>query len=716
MQPAPQKTQHPDKAYEPVLMLMRARMLHQAGDLDEARSCYKKVLKKAPDNFQALHFYAQAEFAAGHVESGIRHLKRALLADPRSAQAQSDMAGMMTSVGRLEEALTACDKAIALDLTLVQAHHNRGHVLLQLGRLEEAIASFESALALDPTRADTWNDHGIALQKLTRFDKAIESFGKAIEVDPLHDMAFMNRAAVYKELKRLDEALADYDRAISIGKRQVEAGISRVEILLAKKDVQEALRTCTEVLKIEPKSARALTTLGNCMALLGDADTATALYDRALEVSPNYEPAISSRIFSMDFCTNANFETQQAARRLWWDQIGRPVHDAFAAAVDRDRDPDRRLVIGYVSADFKHHSAAFSFAPVISSHDRQRFEVICYSGVALPDAMTAHFQAKADKWRDMSQWSDDQLAESIKADRVDILVDLSGHTAGNRLRLFARKVAPVQVTAWGHSTGTGMPTVDYLFADPITIPKEVRHLFAEAIYDLPSNMIIDPPPSDWWSSEVPSETNGYLTYGVLNRVSKMSDPAILLWSRIMVGNPTARLILKDSSIDDPAVRHTLLEKFAANGVAAERITLFGSTSREDHLRTLQKIDLCLDPFPQPGGVSSWEALYMGVPVVTKIGNTINSRLGAAILATAGIPEFIGKNDDEYLQIALNPDGERLRSIRQGLRGFIYERFGPAVYTRAVEDAYRAMWQSYCASPPADPSRFRKRGATGSTRK
>jgi len=704
---APPLQSNPDKAYEPALQLVRARVLHQAGQLDEAKSAYKKVLKKAPNNFQALHFYALAEHQSGHLETGIRHLKRALLINPNSAPAHSDMANMLIEANLPEEALKACDKAIALDPQLVLAHHNRGHVLLHLERFEDAVASLDHALALDPNRSDTWNDRGNALQRLSRYDDALESYARAIAIDPLNDMAFMNRASTFKELRRLDDALASYDRAISIGKRPVEAGICRAEVLLAKRNVKDALQTCTDVLKIEPTSIKALTQLGSCMALLGDADTATALYNRALDIAPDYEPAISSRVFSMDFCADANFESQQAVRRSWWDHIGKTVYKAFATPLQNDRTPDRRLVIGYVSADFKHHSAAFSFAPVLENHDKQQFEVVCYSGVFLPDEVTKNFERIADKWRNTSQWTDNQLTDSIKADKVDILVDLSGHTAGNRLRVFARKVAPIQITAWGHSTGTGLPTVDYLFGDPIAIPSEVRHLYAETIYDLPAIVTIDPPPAQWWSAELPFDTNGYLTYGVLNRVSKMSDPAILLWSRIMTSNPTARLILKDSSIDDPSVRETLLTKFAANGVGAERITMLGSTSRDEHLRTLQKIDLCLDPFPQPGGVSSWESLYMGVPVVTKIGNTANSRLGAAIMSAAGLPEFIGNDDAHYIQIALNPDPERLRAIRRGLRAFINERCGPEVYTRAVEDAYRTMWKTYCESPPWTKMQFGK---------
>jgi predicted O-linked N-acetylglucosamine transferase (SPINDLY family) len=264
--------------------------------------------------------------------------------------------------------------------------------------------------------------------------------------------------------------------------------------------------------------------------------------------------------------------------------------------------------------------------------------------------------------------------------------------------VFARKPAPVQVTAWGHATGTGLPVMDYLLGDPVAIPAEDRHLYAEAVYDLPSIVIIEPLPQQWSSAELPFDRNAYLTYGSLNRISKISDAAIDVWSQVLSASPTSRLILKDHQIDDPAVRQTLLEKFGARGIAASRITLLGSSSRQDHLETLKQIDLCLDPFPQAGGVSTWEALHMGVPVVSRLGQTVPSRVGCAVLAAAGLPDFVATDDARYIEIASKPDLDRLRLIRRGLRDFILQRCGPAAYTRAVEDAYRTMWKRWCATP------------------
>jgi predicted O-linked N-acetylglucosamine transferase (SPINDLY family) len=316
--------------------------------------------------------------------------------------------------------------------------------------------------------------------------------------------------------------------------------------------------------------------------------------------------------------------------------------------------------------------------------------------------VTDSFREVADRWRSTLQWSDDQLVDCIRADKVDILIDLSGHTDGNRLRAFARKPAPIQVTAWGHGTGTGLPTIDYLFSDPVSIPKEARYLFAEQIYDLPCAIMLEAPRAELRSSEPPVMSNGYLTYGVINRVSKFSDAAVGLWARILRSDVTSRLLLKDRIIDDAAIQTMLLERFASHGIAPDRICLMGSTSREEHLATYRKVDICLDPFPNGGGVSTWEALHMGVPVVAKLGNGLAARIAGAILSAIGMTDWVAADDDRYMEIALRPTPDHLRKIRHDLPDLIDRRCGPATYSRAVEEAYETMWKKYSGTVQSSP--------------
>jgi predicted O-linked N-acetylglucosamine transferase (SPINDLY family) len=253
------------------------------------------------------------------------------------------------------------------------------------------------------------------------------------------------------------------------------------------------------------------------------------------------------------------------------------------------------------------------------------------------------------------------------------------------------------VTAWGHATGTGLPTIDYLFSDPVSIPEDVRDLFAEQIHDLPCAIIIEPPGAKLRCSEPAVTSNGYLTYGVFNRVSKFSHAAIGLWARILQSDLTSRLLIKDRTIDDAGIRRMLLERFAFHGIAPDRVRLLGSTSREEHLASYRQVDVCLDPFPHGGGVSTWEALHMGVPVVAKLGNGMAERVAGAILSAIGMPDWVAADDDRYVEIALRPTPEPLREIRHELPDLIGRSCSPAAYTSAVEDAYGTMWRKYCGA-------------------
>jgi predicted O-linked N-acetylglucosamine transferase (SPINDLY family) len=421
-------------------------------------------------------------------------------------------------------------------------------------------------------------------------------------------------------------------------------------------------------------------------------NSAISCLDQSLAIDPDDEVTISKRVFFLDFIADADFAAHQAARSLWWSRVGAKI--AAEPRHDNEFDPNKRIVLGYVSADFKQHSAAFTYRPVLKHCDRLQFEVICYSSSPVEDEVTASFRHMADRWRDVRLWSDDQLALCIRNDRVDILIDLSGHTEGNRLGVFARKPAPIQVTAWGHATGTGLPTMDYLFSDPVMIPQEVRHLFAEQIYDLPCAIIIEPPAAER-ELEPPVTSNGYVTYGVFNRVSKISDAAIALWARILQSDRTARLMIKDAGIDIETVRGTLRQKFLARGIEQDRLQLVGATNREQHLAAYGSVDICLDTFPHGGGVSSWEALHMGVPIVTKIGNALPKRVAGTIMLAVGLVDWVASDDDEYVDIALRSRPDRLRAIRRELPDRIAARCGPIAYTNAVEQAYRTIWKKRC---------------------
>jgi len=724
------------------VMFDRALALHRAGCLADAQALYRQVLQLHPNHVAALQLLGVSECQSGRHEEAVRLLGQALGLDPRSAGLHLDRGVVLREIGRLDEALASFDEVLTIAPSCVKALGNRGNVLFDLGRYAEALASHDAAVALQPDYADGFSNRANALRALYRADEALASCDRALALSPGHGGALNNRgtalldlrrydeavasydAALSSEpgcadvwcnrgdallaLERLDEALASYGRALALNTHLAEAWLGRVNVLIRTNALVEAFAACHRALAVEPNSPRALTLLGQCHASQGDSEQAVACYDRALAIRPEVEYAISSKIFALDCGANVGFAEHQAARAWWWQQIGSRIAGRPQPRHHNDRDPARRIVLGYVSADFRRHSAAFSFSPVLKNHDKSRFEVVCYSCSTTEDEVTGYFREIADRWRNASQWSDDRLAEEIRSDRVDILVDLSGHTDGHRLRTFARKPAPIQVTAWGHSTGTGLATIDYLFSDPVAIPAAVRHLFAERIYDLPCLVIIDPPPPELLSPEPPVLSNGHVTYGIFNRISKFSDDAVRVWARILRSDVRARLLIKHNAVSDASIRSMLRDRFAGHGVSADRIDLLGSTPRAEHISAYGQVDVCLDPFPQNGGVSTWEALHVGVPVVAKLGDGIPSRLSAAILSSIGMTDWVAADDDEYAEIALKlasmPD--RLLTLRQELPARIAtsSRCNPQAYTNAVEDAYRTMWEDYCGGHRAEPAR------------
>jgi predicted O-linked N-acetylglucosamine transferase (SPINDLY family) len=372
--------------------------------------------------------------------------------------------------------------------------------------------------------------------------------------------------------------------------------------------------------------------------------------------------------------------------------------------------------VGYVSADLRNHSVANAVLPILRHHDHGRVSVACYSGVTRPDHVTAEIRALADRWHDVAELSDDDLAARIRADQVDILVDLSGHSGGNRLPVFAREPAPIQVTAWGYGAGTGLDAMHYFLADPIAVPPEHRGTYAEQIVDLPSILCYEPPAHAPAVAPPPAGARGYVTFGAFNRLPKITARTLETWARVLVAVPSARLVIKCVGADAPSERDHLLGSLSEHGVHPDRVTILGRTSQPDHLAAHGGVDLMLDTFPQSGGITTMDALLMGVPVVTLLGQRVTGRASASFLTTLGLTDLVAQTPDEYVEIAARLAGDLERLARE--RATLRERLltsplgDAALYTRAVEAAYREIWHRWCTGREAQRE---ERGASGQAR-
>ncbi|MGJ4932463.1 tetratricopeptide repeat protein [Bradyrhizobium sp. HKCCYLS2038] len=713
-------------------LMPQAVAAYRAGRHADAQAICGQALGLVPDHFDALHLLGASALDSGRFDLAEQALARAVAVEPRNAEALANLGLALFSLKRYEEAraaqeravalkpnfatawtglgntlmnmqlfaqaIDAHDRAIALKADFADGYCNRGMAQLLLLRNEDAMQSFDRALALAPRHMQAMFGKGLVGINLRHLEQALDAFNAALAIKPGAAAVIAQRGRLYVQMGRFAEAEADFEAALAIDSRLESALLGKAHVGVLTERIAPAMLACKRVLEQNPNSEVALIWLGACLAKQGDTATAIQHFDRALEIKPDFEDAILKKIFALDFYPGADVAVHQAVRREWWERIGARIPQRQLGSIDRD--PERRITVGYVSSDFRSHSAALTFLPVLRHHDHGAFKVICYSCSPQVDSVTAQCKAAADIWVDGTQLSDDELAGRIQADQVDILVDLSGHSAGNRLTVFARKPAPVQVTAWGNATGTGLPTMDYFFADPVTVPQAVRPLFAEQVYDLPALITTDPLP-DATPTPLPMLHKGHVTFGIFNRIDKISDQVLDVWAALLRAAPSARIVIKNGALDDAFLRDGLIARFTAQGIEESRLTCLGASTRQEHIAAFAEIDISLDPFPQNGGVSTWESLQAGVPVVAKLGNSSASRAGGAIVKAIGLDDWVAEDDEGYIAIALKhaADPAELARIRAELPARVANSAAGNVqaYTRKVEEGYRQFWRNYCAA-------------------
>jgi predicted O-linked N-acetylglucosamine transferase (SPINDLY family) len=631
--------------------------------------------------------------------TGEAQVRRALALEPARHAAMQALYGGRYRSGRHGETLAACRRAVALDPGNADDRCNLGEILVRLERRGDGLRHLAEALALDPQFGEVFHKIGVSRQVLGDFDGALVCYSRALALLPASSELQLLRLSAIIAAGPGQDTPARYRQLLAMPARTPEELLVRGSALDGLGRHAEAIASQCQALALKPDAFDSWHHRAGSLAMMGRLSEAVRDVRRTLAISPDYGSAHSNLIFWLDFMPGFDFAAHQAERRRW-ARRHRPAGPPQAHA--NSRDPQRMLRLGYVSSDFKRHSAADIFGPVIRRHDRNRFELYLYSGVYREDERTHSFRAAATVWRSTLGMSAEALAARIRADAIDILIDLSGHTGGNHLPTFVRKPAPVQVTAWGHGTGTGLPEMDWFFADPVLVPPEARPLFAEQVYDLPCFITCELPEGMPPVEPLPAATTGQVTFGCFNRASKMTAATLEVWARLLAQVPPTRLLLKDRTFDDAGARRRFADAFASRGVAPERLRFLGTTSRGDHLVAHGQVDIALDPFPANGGVSTCEALIMGVPVVGLLGRSAPSRSGASLLSAAGCADWVARDADEYIRIAASWAGriDALSRLRPALRRrYLASPVGDApTYTRAAEAAFRDIWRRWCAAP------------------
>jgi len=658
----------------------------------------KAAKQAALDNAIALH-------ESGELDSAAAAYDRLLAQDPKCSEAIHLLGLISHQRGNHAGALQQIDRAIAIDDTVALYHCNRANVLIALGRMAEACAGFDAALRLKPDYTAARYNHAKALAQLQRHDEAIAAF-RAVPADlpgRVHDYASALLGAADSALSKdalLDEAITLLQPSWPGAPDPVEARIALASALQQRKRLSEAVAHYEGALADRPDSAKAHNNLANCYNQLGRIGEAIVHYRRLHAIAPDFPDALTSVLANLNYDVQATAQQVFDEHRAWARAVAAPLYPA-APHFDNTPDAARALRVGFVSPDLRRHPVSNIFAPILAAFDRARIESYCYYNLAAKDAVTAHLAGHSMHWRDVASLSDAQLHQAIRDDGIDILVDLAGHTIHNRLAVFARRAAPVQVSWLGYFNTTGLDSMDYFISDPHSSPPGQERYYSETLLRLPDTRFCYAPPEFMPAvNALPALHQGRISFGCCNNLSKLNQRVLGLWARILAAVPRSRLILQAAALDDAPNRRRFSQLAQQAGIAAAQLELRGFAPVEVAPRAYHDIDIALDPFPFCGGMTSFEALWMGVPVVTLDQPMIAGRQTISMLANLGLADLVAADEDAYFAIAvrLAQDPQKLEALRQGLR----PRFAAsplqdyARFTRALEDAFGAMWRTWIA--------------------
>jgi predicted O-linked N-acetylglucosamine transferase (SPINDLY family) len=671
---------------------------HQAGRLAEAETIYRQVLAQQPNHADALHLLGVLAGHAGRLNEAPDLIRRAIAICSTKAIYYSNLGKALTDTGQFDEAIAACRQAIRLKPGFAEAHYNLGNALKDKEQFSEAIASYRQAIRVQPDYAEAHGNLGIVLAEVGQLEEAIASYRQAIRLRPGLAEAHYNMGITLQNKGRFDEAIAAYRQAIRLKPDYAEAHNNLGNALMDVGQLEEAIASYRQAIRLKPDYAEAHSNLGNALKDMGQLDEAIASYRRAARLKPDYAVPHSNLIYGLHFHPAYDARMIYEEHQRWNHQFADPLRTSVQPHVN-DRNPDRRLRIGYVSPDFREHCQSFFTIPLLSNHDREAFEIFCYAHVLRPDAVTERIRGYAQVWRSILRMTDAEAARNIREDRIDILIDLTMHMARGRPLIFVRKPAPVQAAWLAYPGTTGLDAIDYRLTDPYLDPPGLNDQFySETSIRLPDSFwCYDPLATQVPVNALPAQTHGHITIGCLNNFCKVTEPVLRLWAQVLKTVPRSRFIML---CPEGSRRQPLLDLLQREGISPDRIELVARRPRLQYLDLFHRIDVGLDSFPYNGHTTNLDSFWMGVPVITLVGQTVVGRAGLSQLTNLGLPELIAQTPEQYVQIAAESAGDlpRLAELRRTLRGRMQASplmDGPR-FARNIEAAYRQMWRNWCS--------------------
>lgn len=677
-----------------------ARRAMVGGKADAAVAQLEQAIALKPLDASLHCSLGAAHRHAGQFDEARQAYEHALALKPNYPQVLSNLGEWCIAKGQNEEAIGWFDQALACAPKFFEARLNKTAALFELGHYEEARILAEELVADEPERAEVYLNLGNVLVHTGKAKQGVKQYRKALELQPGYAEAHYNLASLLGSRADLANTIDYLERRIKEHGDSVQNLGMLASAHQAAGHLSQSEELCHRILKRQPDNISALITLGSCLSSGGDSAAAMLRYQRVVELDATQSAMGSNILFEHNNLAASGRELVFNLHREWAKKFETPLlkPEHFA---DRDRDPQRKLRIGYVSGDFVRHPVGFLLRDILRHSAKDQFYIHCFSMVIRPEEVLPELREAADGWNDVFFSDDEELATLIRKTEIDILVDLSGHTAFHRLMVFARRPAPVQAEWIGYFHSTGMTAIDYFITDPSTTPPGSGQLFSETPVLMPHTRFCYGPPD--YAPEVvapPVEKLGAITFGSFNRLPKMTDEVVAAWCKILYAVPQSRLVVKSGALSDTTARERLLARFERHGIGQDRLDWREGSAHAEMLAEYGDIDIALDTFPFNGGMTTLEALWMGVPVVTIAGNTVVSRQTVSALANIGLADELAfPSVEAYVAgaVALAHNPVRLAELRSQIR----PRMAASPlrqseqFTRDLEALYRRMWQAWC---------------------
>ncbi len=684
--------------------LVKAVHTHKAGDIDQAEKLYREVMKYDKQNSTCLHYLGVIAKQRGWLDESERLIKKALQAKPEWVDAYYNLALTFREQKNYMAAIEAANKGLSIDPEKFQILSLLSILYHQIDQSDKGVVLAEKAVKLNPQFREAWINLGINYYRLARFDEARKAYEMAIKLDPEPAEPYNNIGAIYMMRGLYAKAFPWFRKALEHNKKYPEAHNNIATCYRQADQYGNALIHYKKSLEYKKDFVDALCNLANIQRLMGLLDEAKETYEHVIKIAPEMIDNHCNYLMALHYMDELSRQYIYDRMRDWEKMYCTNLNIKSRWNFENNRDPDRKLRVGLVSGSFRRHPVGYMILPALENMDPEKVEWYGYSSVGdnKADDFTDRIREKCTSWKSLMGLTFEQMAELAREDQVDILIDLSGHSENSPLIAFAHRGAPVQVEWVGGLFDTsGIEEMDWIIGDDIEIPEGDEEWYTEKVYRMPDNYICYEPPE--YAPEVgqlPALENGFVTFGNFNNLAKTTKTSVRIWARIMNTIPGSKLFLKTKGLGEDIVQKNIRDLFAEHGIEENRLIFAGGSKHEEHMQVFNQVDICLDPYPYTGGLTTCESLYMGVPVVTLPGPTFAGRHAATHLNTVGLDEWIVDSEDAYVRkvAELASDTKKLSQIRQGLREKV--KSSPLIdgkrFAVNLEKAFRHMWHDWLA--------------------